>query len=158
MKAPTCRVCNQPDWTREPHILPKNAKGEVRSNRAAKTNGADTNCRTLRTDPRTSEGVPGTGRRGMNGQRLVSGQGIVRPTQHQRREAKTPIGGKRTAGRSADCSSLRIPAQVGETPTTNNQRAPAKASADQTKAEKVTPGKRQTAPKKKARKKVKKHD
>jgi len=44
------------------------------------TNGADTNCRTLRTDPRTSEGVPGTGRRGMHGQREVSRQGIVRPT------------------------------------------------------------------------------
>lgn len=44
------------------------------------TNGADTNCRTLRTDPRTSEGVPGNGRRGMNGQREVSRQGIVRPT------------------------------------------------------------------------------
>lgn len=44
------------------------------------TNGADTNCRTLRTDPRASEGAPGTGRRGMNGQREVSRQGIVRPT------------------------------------------------------------------------------
>ena len=44
------------------------------------TNGADTNCRTLRADPRTSEGVFGTGGRGMNGQREVSRQGIVRPT------------------------------------------------------------------------------
>ena len=77
---PLCRICGKSHWSREPHILPANAKGEARSSKTSTTNGADTNCRTLRTDPRTSKGVPGTEGRGMNGQREVSRQGIVRPT------------------------------------------------------------------------------
>jgi hypothetical protein len=105
-EAPMCRICNKPHWAREPHILPKNAPVETRSKRKVNqehhdkvlkqaaqalgltTNGADTNCRTLRTDPRTPEGVPGTGRRGMNGQREVSRQGIVRPTHKPKKKAK----------------------------------------------------------------------
>jgi len=43
------------------------------------TIGADTNCRTLRTDSRRFYRLPGTEGRGMNGQREVSRQGIVRP-------------------------------------------------------------------------------
>ena len=36
MKGSKCKVCGHEHWLREPHILPKNAPAEIRSNR--KTN------------------------------------------------------------------------------------------------------------------------
>ena len=33
MEAPMCRICDHRHWARDPHILPANAKGEVRSQR-----------------------------------------------------------------------------------------------------------------------------
>lgn len=104
MDAPKCSVCGVNHWLREPHVFGKKT-----------SNGADTNCRTLRTQARMSEGMPGSGGRGMNGQREVSRQGIVRPTNTNADEGKAPKGGKRTPGRSGDSSSLRLSARAGET-------------------------------------------
>jgi hypothetical protein len=118
MEAPMCKICDHRHYVRDPHTFPANAPAEKRSNKAATTNGADTNCRTLRADPRTSKGVPGTEGRGMNGQREVSRQGIVRPT--------------------------------------NTEAKPAAKAQTRTTAEKVTPGKRKTAPKANKRKGKKK--
>jgi hypothetical protein len=134
--APLCRLCGKEHHSREPHILPANAPAEKRSNRTPAPVG------------------------------------------------EAPKGGERRPGRSGDCLSSRLTAQAGETPAKNTSREgrrvlkaeaarpdatrsasteksnpppppPAKAGK-RTKAEKVTPGKPKTAPKKKAKKKGKK--
>lgn len=114
----------------------------------------------------------------MNGQREVSRQGIVRPTNTSADEAKDRKVGNARRDSSADCSSSRFTAQASGTLAKNTSREgrrvlkaeaarpdatrtaatakpnppapPAHSMAEeQTKADKVTPGKRKTATKKK---------
>lgn len=152
MEAPHCRICDHKHWAREPHILPADAPTEKRSKRPAIA-------------------LPAPAKASITNTNADRG--------------KAPKGGKRTPGRSGDSLSFRIAARVGGTPATNTSRegrrvlkaeaarpdatrtaatakpnpppaTPGKPAGKQTNAEKVTPGKRQTASKANKRKGKKK--
>jgi len=123
------------------------------------TNGADTNCRTLRTDPRTSEGVPGNGRRGMNGQREVSRQGIVRPTQKPKSRAPETPGAAAPKpapnSRREGCDVLKgaKPTSTASTEKPNPPPATQSTGKRAGRAAKPSPGKRKPRKQAKAKKK-----
>lgn len=126
MEAPMCRICNNRHWARDPHILPANAPREKRSNRTptpTEANGREAGLEVS---------IPASGSSG----------GGCSPTPNTRR------GGRRVLKAEAARSDAT---RTASTERPNPPTPPAKAE-NRTKADKVTPGKRKTAPKKKAKK------